>query len=169
MSSMEIIEGDLWSEVGKADLILFTSNADLNSQGDLVMGKGAAAEAKQRWPGLATALALATGGRREYGLAWARGVETGSKTKLGCLQVKRAWRDPADLKLIDWSAGKLAAALAKWLSNPEHAGREIRVALNYPGIGRGTGGLREEDVQPVLEKHFGGLPVVVYKYPSRPQ
>jgi O-acetyl-ADP-ribose deacetylase (regulator of RNase III) len=167
MSSVEIIEGDLWSEVGKADLILFTANADLDGKGDLVMGRGAALEAKQRWPGLAKELAKATGGRREYGLAWARELETGSKTKVGCLQVKRAWRDPADLHLIDWSVGKLAAALAKWLSNPEHAGRELRVAINYPGIGRGTGGLSEEEVEPILEKHFANLPVVVYKYPSR--
>jgi hypothetical protein len=165
---MEIVEGDLWSELGKADLILFTSNADLNRQGELVMGRGAALEAKQRWPRLAASLAAATKGRRDYGVVWATGIETGGKTRLGCLQVKRAWRDPADLKLIDWSAGKLATALTKWLSNPEHAGHEIRVAINYPGIGRGTGNLREEDVRPILEKHFGDLPVVIYKYPSRP-
>jgi hypothetical protein len=164
---MEVVEGDLWSEVGKADLILFTANADLDSKGELVMGRGAALEAKQRWPNLAKALAAATGGRREYGLVWARGLETGSKTKVGCLQVKRAWRDPADLKLIDWSAGKLAAALEKWLANPDHERRSLRVAINYPGIGKGTGGLSEEDVRPILEKHFAGLPVVFYKYPSR--
>jgi O-acetyl-ADP-ribose deacetylase (regulator of RNase III) len=167
MSSMEVIEGDLWSEVGKADLILFTANADLDRNGELVMGRGAALEAKRRWPSLARELAEATGGKRDYGLAWARGLKTGSKTKLGCLQVKRAWRDPADLKLIDWSAGKLAAALERWLGNPEHAGQEFRVAINYPGIGQGTGGLREEDVRPILERHFKDLPVVVYKYPSR--
>lgn len=167
MNNMEVVEGDLWSEVGKADLILFTSNADLDSKGELVMGRGAALEAKQRWPHLAKVLAEATGGKREYGLAWARGMETGSKTHLGCLQVKRSWRDPADLKLIDWSAGKLAAALSKWLENPEHEGKEMRVAINYPGIGKGTGGLSEEDVAPLLEKHFGNLPVVFYKYPSR--
>jgi hypothetical protein len=167
MSGMEVIEGDLWSEVGKADLVLFTSNADLDSHGELVMGRGAALEARTRWPGLARVLAEATGGRREYGLAWAKDVETGSKTVLGCLQVKRSWRDPADLKLIDWSAGKLAAALERWLGNPEHANRTLRVAINYPGIGKGTGNLSEADVQPILEKHFSNLQVVVYKYPSR--
>ena len=167
MSGMEIVEGDLWSEVGKADLILFTANAELDRNGALVMGRGAALEAKQRWPALARALGQSTRGRREYGLAFAREMETGSKTKVGCLQVKRAWRDPADLKLIDWSVGKLAAAVAKWLANPEHEGRSLRVAINYPGIGQGTGGLEEEDVRPILEKHFANLPVVVYKYPSR--
>ena len=90
---------------------------------------------------------------REFYLWVPEGVEwkgTGT-TILGALQTKRHWQDASDLDLIETSL----VYLRRWLE--DHPSFE-RVALPLPGCG--LGGLRREDVLPVLE----ALPDGVYVY-----
>ena len=131
--------GDMWSIWEETDLFLITTNATLKANGALVMGRGIAREARDRFPGLDLALGKAIGeSGRVYGLLvsprW-------PAKKLGAFQVKRHYREPADLELIRFSTEQLLA----WLE--EHPG--VRVDLNFPGIG--NGGLPIQAVRPIVD------------------
>jgi len=85
--------GDMWSAWEISDLFLITTNGSFSTSGKLVMGRGIARQARDRFPGLDRALAktLRTPGRR-YGLLvsprW-------PEAKLGLFQVKlRYWGMP---------------------------------------------------------------------------
>jgi hypothetical protein len=148
---MRLVTGDLWSELGRANLVLVTTNAIVTRSGRLVMGRGAAREARDRFPGLDADLgAIILGSPSPYGVALARG-DHHPVTRLGAFQVKHHWRHPAQLDLIAFSMERLAG-----ITN-----RYGRIALNFPGIG--NGGLRPEAVLPLLR----GLPdhVFVYRRP----
>lgn len=152
---MHLVTGDMWEEIGKARLILFTANASINSRGELVMGRGAAAEAKARYPDLPRQI-----GRdlleeyedhRPYHV-WLPpefGESAPSVTHVGAFQVKHRWQDAASLTLIRQSAQYLAELIR---------GTPWRVAMNFPGIGYGR--LRRKDVLPLLE----ALPDGVFVY-----
>ena len=129
-----VVAGDLWNEVGHADLLLVTSNATLNKACRLVMGRGAAKEAANRYPALPLFL-----GRQlvdmilkdppdafpTYGVMVSALRDNG--TVIGVFQVKYHWSDNADLELIKVSAGTLRL----W------APAFDRIAMNFPGIGNG--------------------------------
>ena len=131
--------GDMWAAWEESDLFLITANASFTAAERLVMGRGIARQALDRFPGLDKALAktLRTPGRR-YGLLvsprW-------PQAKLGLFQTKlRYWEDAAP-ELIRLSAEMLLA----WLEG--HPG--VRVDLNFPGIGNGR--LPIGVVRPIIE------------------
>jgi hypothetical protein len=148
---VKLIKGDLWSELGKADVILVTTNSVIGRNG-LVMGAGAAQQASTRYPQLPRKLATRISGRddpQRYGIALACKVD--ERTWLGAFQTKQHWNSPSDLLLIKQSTRMLKEQAEK---HPDW-----RFALNYPGIG--LGGLPVSQVQPILEQ----LPnnVIVYR------
>ncbi|HRQ42154.1 MAG TPA: hypothetical protein PLD25_29900 [Chloroflexota bacterium] len=144
----------MWSIYDEADLFLITANATTTTRGALVMGRGIARQAKERFPGLDATL----GGHIQalcsnqgiYGLLvsprW-------PAAKLGAFQVKRHYSQPAIMELIQRST----AALCAWCV--EHP--DAIVHLNYPGIGNGR--LRRENVLPIIAQ----LPeqVTIWEYP----
>jgi len=142
---MRVVTGDLWSELGLAELLLVTTNAVVTQDGRLVMGRGAAREARDRFAGLDRDLgevirSMASPIEQhlvQYGVALARGTYH-PITRLGAFQVKAHWQDAASPELIAYSCGRLAAI----------ADRYHRIALNFPGIG--AGGLPAEQVTPLL-------------------
>lgn len=142
---MRFRQGDMWSVWGSVDLFLVTTNATLTQAGKLVMGRGIARQARDRFPGLDLVLgdAIDIAGP-DYGLLvsfyW-------PAAKLGCFQVKRHWADRADLDLI----ARSVQDLSNWCS--EHP--SATVALNFPGIGNGR--LEVNDVLPLVK----GLPNTV--------
>jgi len=157
-------QGDMWSVYREADLFLITTNATLKQNGALVMGRGIARQARDRFPGLDLALgrriqlvcgssanALRTG-LSAYGLLisprW-------PAAKLGAFQVKTHYRQTADLHLI----ARSAEALAVWCE----AHPQVRVHLNYPGIGNGR--LCHTDVWPLVAR----LPETVTLWSYEPQ
>jgi hypothetical protein len=60
-------QGDMWSVYQEADLFLITTNATLKRNGALVIGRGIARQARDRFPGLDIAL-----GRHIYGVCGSR-------------------------------------------------------------------------------------------------
>jgi hypothetical protein len=147
--------GDMWQQYEQADLFLITTNSTLRRDGALVMGRGIARQARERFPGLDAALGQEIqqrcGSLGVYGLLisprW-------PQARLGGFQVKRHWGRAADLALIANSV----AALAAWTADhPDRA-----VCLNFPGIG--NGGLARSAVRPLLEP----LPdsVTIWEYPE---
>ncbi|MFW6042645.1 MAG: hypothetical protein ACOC9C_03095, partial [Chloroflexota bacterium] len=86
----------MWTAYDDADLFLITTNSTLKKNGALVMGRGIAQQARNRFPGLDLALgreiARRCGNRGEYGLLvsprW-------PAAKLGAFQVKTDYGRPA--------------------------------------------------------------------------
>ena len=67
---MQLITGDLWEEVGKADLLFVTTNGVVTKADELVMGRGCAREAKERLSSLPRTLALAKQSGKPAGAPW---------------------------------------------------------------------------------------------------
>lgn len=152
---MHLITGDLWDELGKAALILVSTNAMVNRDGKLVMGRGAAKEAADRFPGLAAAFGAELAERNlvgnVYGLLYNPvPLEGADLILIGAFQVKYHWRDMADLELIGYSTAQLRRLA---LLHPEK-----RIAMNFPGISNGR--LQRWQVEPIIS----ALPDNVYVY-----
>ncbi|MCI0575356.1 MAG: hypothetical protein L0331_04015, partial [Chloroflexi bacterium] len=134
--------GDMWTAYDKADLFLITTNSTIHS-GALIMGRGIARQARDRFPGLDKALGQqilnTCGYLGQYGLLisprW-------PEAKLGAFQVKTHYDKPADLALIEHST----AALQAWCA----AHPAALVCLNFPGIGNGR--LPREQVLLIVEQ-----------------
>jgi hypothetical protein len=139
---LQFRKGDMWLAYDGADLFLITTNSTLRRNGALVMGRGIARQARDRFPGLDLALgreiARRCGNLGEYDLLvgprW-------PAAKLGAFQVKTDFARPASLSLIRRSAATLLA----WCERHPHA----TVHLNFPGIG--NGGLARAQVLPLVK------------------
>jgi len=147
--------GNIWSIYDKADLFLITTNSTLKKGNHaLVMGRGIARQAKERFPGLEVAL-----GRHIQALCGNQGVygllvsPRWPAAKLGAFQVKQHYSQAASLELIRRST----AALCAWCAEHPIA----TVAVNFPGIGNGR--LCREAVLPIIAQ----LPaqVTIWEYP----
>jgi hypothetical protein len=152
---VQLVTGDLWGELGKAQLLLVTTNSTLSYRGGLVMGAGVARQARDRFPELPGIFADQCWqfGFPRYGVL--PGAVYGG-TRVGAFQTKLHWRDPSPLDLIAESTAKLAA----WIQRFDHG---QRVALAFPGIGHGS--LRVDQVLPIIES----LPDNVYVYRKEQQ
>ena len=143
--------GDMWSAYDAAALFVITTNATIKRNGALVMGRGIARQARNRFPGLDTALGkqilnvcgnpstLLRSSQGQYGLLvsprW-------PEARLGAFQVKQHYSHVASLELIQRST----TALCAWCT--EHPA--VMVAVNFPGIGNGR--LRRKDVLSIVSQ-----------------
>jgi hypothetical protein len=140
---MKEVTGNLWTY--PADVRVITTNGTVKKNGECVMGRGCALEAVKgtqhngKWPGLPSILGawLESEGNIPTYLGACVTPATGM---LWSFPVKHNWYEKADLALIRKSAEYLAAFLTP---------TESRIVLPRPGCG--NGGLRWEDVKPVLE------------------
>ena len=149
--------GDMWSVYDEAGLFLVTTNSTITRHGRLVMGRGIAKQARDRFPGLAAVLGqqiqLQCGSLGTYGLLISPRWPT---AKLGAFQVKYHFGETADLALIQQSA----AALHRWAT----AHPDVAIHLNMPGVGNGR--LSRTAVLPYIQQ----LPhnVTIWEYPRQP-
>lgn len=127
------------------DVYLFTGNPVRRADGGIVMGRGAARQVRDCYPGLDKRIKT----RRPVDF-----TEITAGQWIGWFQVKHHWKEPADIKLIDISA-QLLETIA---DGKPH----LRFHLNAPGIGNGR--LRWADVEPVLQ--FLPDNVLIYRGPQ---
>ena len=149
------VVGDLWDELPRADVILVTTNATLNAKNELIMGRGAALEAAQRYPRLPYWLGKELLKRNAVGKLYGImgiGRQNDSNALIGAFQVKCHWRDDARLEIVAFSAGQLMEIAAVYQ----------RIALNCPAIGNRR--LAARDVVSILSP----LPSHVYIYTKEP-
>ena len=106
------------------DIYLFTGNPIINSRGRIVMGRGAARQVRDTYPGVDKELAKAPG---EY-IKW---VLLAPRMYLGWIKVKNHWSSVADLDLIEKSF-KILNKLASYDKM-----KNVKFHCNYPGIGYG--------------------------------
>ena len=153
--------GDMWSAYDQAGLFLLTTNSTItpacpreDGGGRLVMGRGIAKQARDRFPGLAAALGQQI--QQQCGSLGTYGLLISPRwpaAKLGAFQVKYHFSETADLALIQQSA----TSLHQWATT--HS--DVAIHLNMPGIGNGR--LPRTAVLPHIQK----LPhnVTIWKYP----
>lgn len=136
------VKGDMWSIFGKTDLFMITTNPIKRKDGAVVMGRGIAKQAKDRFPNLPYRF----GQVRDPAVVGYQGLTpTGvigrfDDQRIGFFMVKDHWRQPAKLDIIEDSVSDLS----EWAHHFE------RIDLNFPGIGNGK--LTREDVLPLLLK-----------------
>jgi len=139
---MKIVKENLWNS--KDNIILVTCNSYINSRGELVMGRGAALELKNKFPYLAGIFGNIVkdfcGHLGKYGVKL---YAMNSQRSYGIFQVKYHFRADADLGLIKFSTFRL------WelLNHEEYYNKTV--SMNFPGIGYGH--LKYEDVLPILK------------------
>lgn len=135
----------MWDVYNRTDLFCITTNSYIKQDRSLAMGKGIALEATRRIPGIAKEFGRRITHLSNYGLIiW----ERPGQQSIAAFQVKRHFRDKADLNLIDMSTKQLIKIATKYPS--------ARFDLNFPGIGNGE--LPRHLVLPIIRQ----LPDNVY-------
>jgi hypothetical protein len=141
----------MWDAWPITDWFLITTNPIRRKDGAVVMGRGMAKQAADRFPKLPYHFGqvLDTVNKNPVphyvgtiGRYWLDGHPYG--VKVGYFMVKDHWRNPASLDIIKRATGQLITCL-----DPPPFTHE-RVDLNFPGIGNGK--LKREDVLPLLEE-----------------
>lgn len=131
---MRVMKGDMFS-AEHYGVTIVTTNAVVRGDGALVMGRGAARRMATLYPWVPYAAgALVENYGNFYGVILL-------PSNLGIFQVKRHWKNPAEMELIIESSlvlKDLANALPKHMFN-----------LNFPGIG--NGGLNRKRVLGEIE------------------
>lgn len=156
---MILKKGDMFDMWGRCDRFLVTANSYIKNNGELAMGRGAAKQLKEKVPESPAKLGLKILHLQEYGITLVDDPETYGRygQAYGTFQVKRHYKEAADLALIE----KSATMLARWMDDP--AAQYDLCVLNFPGIGNGR--LSREAVLPILDKHLGNRNNVwVYEY-----
>ena len=126
--------GNMWDVYDDVDLFCITTNSTVKKNGALVMGKGIAKEARDKFPGIdqyfGTKIQLLGRTDKHYYLITNPNWAVFKPAKIAAFQVKYHYSSRADIDLIIMSTIKLLAFLS------EQRGT-VSVALNFPGIGNG--------------------------------
>lgn len=142
---VEVI-GSLWDY--PADVRVITTNGTVKKNGECVMGRGCAAEAKKMWNGLPLQIGLHI---KDHGNQVACFQCYNPDVLLYTFPVKHNWYEQADLDLIIHSAEVLSACVQDGFEE-----QAITVVLPRPGCGNGK--LKWEDVKrvlnPILDDRF---------------
>ena len=137
--------GNIWDYYKPGYRVFITTNGTVKQGGAAVMGLGNAKEAKDRWP----AIPLYLGNLL---LQWYTKMHTDippimwlKEYNIGIFPSKKQWYLKGDLSLIERSAKDLRemADEQKWTE---------KIVLPWPGCG--AGGLKKQDVEPILKKYF---------------
>lgn len=135
---MKLKSGDLF-ESG-ADVIVFTGNSTVRKDRCLVMGRGAAHQAKQLFPGCDEIFGKEIITKPLYGVVV---HPFNLRPILAVFQVKHHYKAPAELSLI-----KHSTAILKVLASG--VWKDLCIAMNFPGIGWGR--LNREEVLPIISE-----------------
>lgn len=139
---MREVTGNLWTY--PADVRVITTNGTVKKNGECVMGRGCALEAKKRWPDFPVYL-----GKQIQvcgNVVLACGYWPNDNARIYTFPVKHQWMEKADVALIR----KSAIDLVQQIDQMNRMDQNL-VTIVMPRPGCGNGGLRWEDVKPVLE------------------
>jgi hypothetical protein len=125
------------------DVYLFTGNATVKKGDALVMGRGAALQVRNSYPGIDKHFGLKIKFASNKHIHWAAvhpNAVIPAEQYIGWFKVKNHWRDKAELNIIHHSCKELERQAKMYFNYQFH--------MNYPGIG--YGGLTLEEVAPLL-------------------
>jgi hypothetical protein len=155
---MREIKGDIWDFHREGYWIVIPTNGFVKKNGECVMGRGLAWQAKQRYPNLPRLLG-------EKILLYGNSLFTFPEYHLITFPVKRVWWEKADLTLIDKSANILHEMFFHYGVAYIH---HINTPVFLPWVGCGNGGLDKKNVKPILEKYLDDRFMIVdNSYPER--
>ena len=145
---MILERGNMWDVFGHTGMFYITTNPIVNKDGLAVMGRGIALEAANKFPTIRKDFAdKLTHLQRGEPMRYTGYIGRYEDQAVGYFMVKNHWKAPARLDLIDLSCRSLIAAnMGRGI--PGGYMYSVRIDLNFPGIG--NGGLKREDVLPVL-------------------
>ena len=141
--------GNIWDYHKQSNWIVITTNGTVKSNGECVMGRGVAKQAKMLYPELPSDLGTLIKLQGNF-------VYLFSKYRIITFPVKYNWYEKADIKLIEQSTKELVGAY-EIINYPKKL--DFNVCLVRPGCGNGQ--LNWEDVKPVLEKYLDDHFIVV--------
>ncbi len=147
--------GDFWEIQGDARCI--TTNGALRANGNAIMGKGIALQAKQRYPKLEFTLGRLIQKYGNYVFYLGYGLIS--------FPTKHDWRDhKSDIGLIKRSAMELVSLFKGDVPIKSNANR--RILLTRPGCG--SGNLNWADIRPILQTILNSNEfVVINQYDDR--
>lgn len=133
---MILEKGNMWDVFGETDIFMITTNPIQRNDGAVVMGRGIALQAKERFPQLPYDFGyMLTRYKDNVGY-----IGNYDYQRIYWFMVKDHWRNHASLEIITRSVERTKHLFE--LSDE-------RVDLNFPGIGNGR--LQRNDVLPILE------------------
>lgn len=140
--------GNIWDQ--KCDALVITTNGSVKRDGNAVMGRGCALEAKEKFPYLPFILGeRLEENNRAYAFSYnsldMNGEGNANFYWLVTFPVKHHWREQADLELIDRSVRQLRCVTEAMFWQ--------KVVLPQPGCGNG-GRDWETEVRPILAKYL---------------
>ena len=132
------VKGDLWTY--PASVVVITTNGFVKKNGECVMGRGCALEAKRKNPAIPKMLGDLIRDHGNHVHIIFRGNPLCLSPMIVSFPVKHAWFEKADPALIERSAHELVALAdeMKWIT------------LVMPRPGCGNGGLDWDDVRPLI-------------------
>ena len=137
------VTGNLWTY--PADWHVITTNGFVKKNGECVMGRGCALEAKTKYPDLAKKLghAIKIYGNRMWWFP---------EYMLATFPVKHQWFEKADLELIKDSVDTFLMNIKEF--------DKCEFVMPRPGCGNGQ--LKWEDVKPIVSKLPDNVKVITY-------
>lgn len=145
---MQLVQSNIWDYASKLSFICITTNSILNKNGELVMGKGNAQQAKVLAPNLPKDFGDQIKAKGLDGKYY--GLLVSENKKFIAFQTKLHWRDNSPIEVVEESCDKLNRLARRY---PDET-----FGLPFPGINNGR--LHPKDVYPFLQK----LPDNVYVY-----
>ncbi len=145
---MREVHGNFWDQ--KAEAHVITTNGIVRGDGQCVMGRGIALEAKNRFPGIAMLLGarIKEHGNKVHPLGeWARA--DGTVFNMLSFPVKKHWHDRASVDLITQSFAELLLETSGYQS----------IVIVRPGCG--NGGLLWKDILPIAKQFLNDRFTVV--------
>lgn len=147
---MILERGNMWDIFGKTGLFLITTNPIRRKDGAVVMGKGIAKEAADRFPDMpfkfGERLNIIEGNGKK---PFVNVIGFFDNQMVGFFMVKDHWKNEANPAIIQQSVWdlihnmRMTSILGEWHEST------MRVDLNFPGIGNGR--LAREQVLPIIE------------------
>jgi hypothetical protein len=146
--------GDIWDYYNAGCWIVITTNGNVRSDGEAVMGRGIAFQAKQHLPELPKMLAANT---RALGAS----TFSFSQYHLFTLATKYNWWEKSNIELIRNNVCVLRT-LAIWYTKSGCSELSNVFPVYLPRLGCSNGGLHwESDVRPFLSKYLDDRFIVI--------
>ena len=120
------------------NVYIFTGNGSVKNNGAIVMGRGAAKQVRDSYPGIDKKLGMHISLCPQ---AYFFHIAIASDQFIGWFKVKNHWQQPADLKLIELATTALSLHASEYPIHTYH--------MNFPGVGNGR--LNDSAVLPIIE------------------
>jgi len=148
---MKVIKENIWKyhTTNATSFIVITTNGFVKKNGECVMGRGIAQQARDKFPGFAKKLGTAIKEKGNIVFHW---YEEGLIT----FPTKHVWMDNSDLELIERSAQQLAEEFEEGYQ----LGAELpKIYMPKPGCSNGN--LNWKDVEPIIESTLDHLVTII--------